>query len=122
MFNNTTDQTATIVAPQVNIEMGSFTDPTQAPSTLIGVVVAGNIDIRGSSRVDGSIIITGDGAGNTTLAYFGASDSTTDVIVNPEGGHGKLNIRYNPHRALPDGINMPVEIGVQQGSYREVLQ
>jgi hypothetical protein len=114
--------TATIVSPQVNIEMGSFTDPTQAPSTLTGVVVAGNLDIRGSSRVDGSVIITGDGAGNTTLAYFGASDGDTNPDANPEGGYGKLNIRYNPTLALPDGILMPVDILTVQGSYREVLQ
>jgi hypothetical protein len=121
-FNNQVDQTATIVSPQVNIEMGSFTDPSQSPSTLVGVVVGGNIDIRGSSRVDGSIIITGDGAGNTTLAYFGASDSSTDPGAMPEGGYGKLNIRYNPYRALPDGINISVDILPQQGTYKEVIQ
>ncbi len=59
MFNNQVDQTATIICPNTNIEMGSFTDPTQAPSTLVGVVVSGNIDIRGTSTVDGSIIVTG---------------------------------------------------------------
>jgi len=110
-FDNKVDQTATIVSPQVNIEMGSFTNPGEAPSTLIGVVVAGNIDIRGTSTVDGSIIITGDGAGNTTLAYFGASDSSADPnSPMPEGGWGRLNIRYNPNRALPDGINLAIDL------------
>jgi hypothetical protein len=118
-FDNKVDDTATIVAPQANIEMGSFTDPTQAPSTLVGVVVAGNIDIRGTSTVDGSIIITGDGAGNTTLAYFGASDSETDPGAMPEGGYGRLNIRYNPTRALPDGIDVPVDVLPDVSSYRE---
>jgi hypothetical protein len=28
----------------------------------------------------------------------------------PEGGYGSLILRYNPYRALPDGINMPVDI------------
>jgi hypothetical protein len=121
-FDNQVDQTATIVSPQVNIEMGSFTDPAQAPSTLVGVVVAGNIDIRGYSNVDGSIIITGDGAGNTTLAYFGASDSSTNAGAMPEGGYGKLNIRYNPHRTLPDGINIPIDILPNISSYTEVTQ
>lgn len=120
MFNNVVDQTATIVAPQVNIEMGSFTDPSGAPSTMIGVVVAGNIDIRGASNVDGCIIVTGDGAGHTTLAYFGPSDSDMNPGTNPEGGYGKLNIRYNPNRALPYGINIPVDITAQTGTYREV--
>lgn len=109
-FDNQVDATATIVAPQTNIEMGSFTNPEEAPSTLVGVVVAGNIDIRGTSVVDGSIIVTGDGAGNTTLGWFGPSDSSTDATAMPEGGFGRLNIRYNPHRALPDGINTKVEI------------
>lgn len=122
MFNNQVDQTATIVSPQANIEMGSFTAPGSAPSTMIGVVVAGNIDIRGSSNVDGSIIVTGDGAGNTTLAYFGASDSSTDPNAPmPEGGWGRLNIRYNPTRALPDGINISVDILPLPGSYVEVM-
>jgi hypothetical protein len=82
-------------------------------------VVAGNIDIRGSSSVDGSIIITGDGAGNTTLAYFGASDGDTSVVANPEGGFGRLNIRYNPSRTLPDGINIPIDILPLPASYLE---
>src|SRR5204863_8709055 len=89
MFDNQADQSATIVAPQTNIEMGSFTDPSHAPSTLTGVVVAGNLDIRGTCIVDGSIIITGDGAGNTTNGWFGPRDDQTDVTTPmPEGGYG----------------------------------
>lgn len=119
LFDNQVDQTATIVSPQVNIEMGSFTDPTRAPSTLVGVVVAGNIDIRGTSVVDGSILITGDGAGNTTLGYFGASDADTNPSALPEGGYGRLSIRYNPNRALPDGINVAVDVLPVPNTYRE---
>lgn len=120
LFDNQIDSTATILSPQVNIEMGSFTDPSQAPSTLVGVVVAGNIDIRGTSVVDGSVIVTGDGAGNTTLGYFGPSDGDTNPSAMPEGGYGRLSIRYNPNRALPDGINIPVTISPESGTYAEV--
>jgi hypothetical protein len=122
---NSAQSTATIIGPQTNIEMGSFTDPSKAPSTLVGVVVAGNIDIRGTTIVDGSIVITGDGAGNTTQGWFGPSDSATDTATPmPEGGYGHLIIRYNPYRALPDGINMPVDIlpyvnEYNQNTYRE---
>ena len=122
IFNNKEDQTATIVAPQTNIEMGSFADPVSAPSTLIGVVVAGNLDIRGTSSVDGSIIVTGDGAGNTTLGYFGASDgdSSTSLDLTKNGnGWGRLSIRYNDMRALPDGINIPIEVVEKLYTYRE---
>lgn len=118
-FNNTADPTASIVAPQVNIEMGSYTDPSKAPSTLLGVVVVGNIDIRGTTLVDGSIIVTGDGAGNTTLGYFGDSDSSSDPNSVPSSGWGKINLRYNPYRPLPDGINIPIDILPNPDSYVE---
>ncbi|MBC8108318.1 MAG: hypothetical protein H7Z14_17160 [Anaerolineae bacterium] len=119
LFNNQVDQTATIVAPNTNIEMGSFTNPTAAPSLMIGVVVAGNIDIRGTSNVDGAIIVTGDGAGNTTLGYFGPSDGDTNPSAMPEGGYGRLDIRYNPNRALPDGINIAIDVLPDTDSYKE---
>ncbi|MEA2709680.1 MAG: hypothetical protein QOF78_2281 [Phycisphaerales bacterium] len=120
MFDNQADQTATIVAPQTNIEMGSFTDPSKAPSTLVGVVVAGNIDIRGSSKVDGSIIVTGDGAGSTTMGWFGPSDAATEpTSAMPEGGWGRLSIVYNPNRPLPDGINLAIDIVPNIDSYTE---
>ena len=119
-FDNQADETATIVAPQTNIEMGSFERPGEAPSTMKGVVVAGNIDVRGVSVVDGSVIVTGDGAGNTTLGYFGSRDSDTDAGALPEtGGYGRLNIRYNPFRALPDGIDIHVTIDPVPHTYRE---
>ena len=120
MFDNQADQTATIVAPQTNIEMGSFTDPSKAPSTLVGVVVAGNIDIRGSSKVDGSIIVTGDGAGSTTMGWFGASDAATEpTTAMPEGGWGRMSIVYNPNRPLPDGINLAIDIVPNIDTYWE---
>jgi hypothetical protein len=120
MFDNQADQTATIVAPQTNIEMGSFTDPSKAPSTLVGVVVAGNIDIRGSSKVDGSIIVTGDGAGSTTMGWFGSSDAATEpTSPMPEGGWGRMSIVYNPNRPLPDGINLAIDFVPNVDSYWE---
>ena len=74
---------------------------------------------RGVGIVDGSILITGDGAGNTTLGYFGASDGDTDPGAMPEGGFGRLNLRYNPYRALPDGINLPVLFEPVAATYTE---
>jgi Tfp pilus assembly protein PilX len=118
-FNNKVDPSATIVAPNTNMEMGSFTNPAAAPSTLLGIVVAGNIDIRGSTFIDGSLLVTGDGAGNTTLAYFGNNDGETNPTAMPEGGYGKLYVRYNPFRAMPDGINIPIDMVAQPDTYRE---
>ena len=83
------------------------------------MVVAGNIDIRGTSVIDGSIIVTGDGAGNTTLGYFGPSDGDTNPSAMPEGGYGRIDIRYNPNRALPDGINIAIDVLPDTDSYKE---
>src|SRR5262249_53485826 len=92
-------------------------DPNSAPSKLVGVVVAGNIDIRGSSTIDGSIIVTGNGAGNTTLAYFGSSDSSSNPTAMPEGGYGRLYMRYNPTRSMPNGISIPVSLTPSTTTY-----
>ena len=84
LFNNTTDQTATIVSPQVNIEMGSFNTPGTSPSTLSGVVVVGNIDIRGSSNVDGSIIVTGNTSaqrGKASFAGFAPTKAAQRILA-----------------------------------------
>jgi hypothetical protein len=119
IFKNQVDQTATLVAPQTNIELGSFKTPSLSPSTLIGVVVAGNIDIRGNTTIDGSLVVTGDGAGNTTLAYFGDNDGATNPGADIDGGYGKLVVRFNPLRTLPDGINSAVDLAPDITTYRE---
>lgn len=113
---------ASIEAPNTNIEMGSFSNPNNAPSTLLGVVVAGNIDIRGRSVVDGSIIVTGTGASNTTLGYFGSDDGSSSITQNPEGGYGRLYMRYNPTLALPYGINIPIVLTANRDSYRVITR
>jgi hypothetical protein len=86
----------------------------------VGVVVAGNIDIRGRSYVDGSVIVVGNGAGNTTLAYFGNSDSSSNPTAMPEGGYGRLYLRYNPARSMPDGISIPIILTPDKTSYKQL--
>jgi hypothetical protein len=120
VFDNKLDQSATLVAPQTNIELGSFERPGTAVSTMVGVVVAGNIDIRGNTTIDGSIIVTGDGAGNTTLSYFGDNDGDTNAgPMQLDAGYGKLYIRYNPNRVMPDGVMVPIDLTPQVSTYKE---
>ena len=122
-FNNQVDQTQTIVAPNTNIEMGSYTNPGGNPSTLVGVVVAGNIDIRGTANVDGSLIVCGNGATNTTLGYFGTTDSgqavptVSQLPASANGSYGHLFFRYNPNRGMPDGISIPITLMAMPSSY-----
>jgi len=116
---------STIMTPQMSVDMGSFDDPSAASSNvhLDGTIVAGVFDIRGNATIDGSILTTyspqeGDGAlsnggnpalFNTTIGYFESS----------AGGYGKIIIRYDPNRALPDGINGSIEVKGDMSTYYE---
>ena len=61
--------------------------------------------------VDGSIIVTGDGAGNTTLGYFGASDGDTDRRPPcPRAAAAASTSATTPTAPLPDGINLAVDV------------
>lgn len=115
---------ATIMAPRTNIEMGSFTAPGQATCSFQGVVVAGCFDVRGIADIDGTIIVADTAAGNCTLGYFGANDNATNSgQPDPSmvtGSYGKIHIRFNPFRSLPNGINMRVTLLPDTTSWREV--
>ncbi len=123
-FNNTVDPTVTIMAPNTNIEMGSFQNPGANPSTLVGVVVAGNVDIRGTASVDGSLIVTGNGATNTTLGYFGSTDqghavpSLSQLPSSANSAYGHLFFQMNPARGMPNGIAIPVICKPQYSTYQ----
>lgn len=120
IFNNTFDPKCTILAANTNIDLGSYTRPANQDSVLKGVVVAGNIDIRAKATVDGSIIVPGDGSGNTTLGWFGMTDNNESDGATPAGGYGRLYIRYNPTRALPDGIRLQPIMSNVLTSYRQI--
>jgi hypothetical protein len=118
VFNNTSDPTATILAPNTNVDCGSFDAPPTGPlptSSLTGVVVAGNVNMRGGAwNVDGSIITLGKNASggprNTTLGYFGDTDAAVDPDAIPTGGFGRIALRYNPTRTMPSGIRVPLTV------------
>jgi hypothetical protein len=123
-FNNTVDPTVTMMAPNTNIEMGGFLNPGGNPSTLVGVVVAGNLDVRGTANFDGSVIVTGVGASNTTLGYFGSTDQGQGVPppnqLPPEanGAYGHLFFKLNSDRGMPNGISIPVVATPQYATYQ----
>jgi len=120
----TIKQQATIMAPQTNIEMGSFTAPGQATCSFQGVVVAGCFDVRGTADIDGTIIVPATAAGNVTLGYFGPDDNATNQgAPDPSmvsGSYGRVHVRFNPYRTLPDGINMAVSMLPDPTTWREV--
>lgn len=119
---------ATIMAPQTSIEMGSFSTPGQAHCSFRGVAVVGNMDIRGVADIDGTIIGLFDrsSADNMTLGYFGSSDGSSNngqadpTMVATGTAFGRIHIRYNPYRTLPDGINLTVSMLPDPTTWREV--
>ncbi len=138
----TTEQKAlfeksTILAPQFSIDMGTFTQPTSASEVthLEGAIVAGVLDIRGQARVDGSIITTfeptadegplaegGNPANfNTTIGYFESTAGDAEAEL-PDGGYGRILIKYDPDRPLPDGILGPIEVRANLNTYFEGTQ
>ncbi|MEX2671874.1 MAG: hypothetical protein WD294_07170 [Phycisphaeraceae bacterium] len=127
-------QRSTLLAPHYSVDMGTFVDPDNAAKLikLDGTIVAGVLDVRGQAVIDGSLITTYEAnpdegplthggspaAFNTTLGYFGSEDGDAEAEL-PEGGEGKIIIRYDPTRALPDGINGPIEVRPVRSTYIE---
>jgi len=125
---------STIMAPQYSIDVGTFTDPTDAGEVtkLDGTIVAGVLDIRGQAEINGSIITTfeptpGEGVlaeggspanFNTTIGYFESTAGDSEAEL-PDSGYGKILIRYDPYRPIPDGINGPIELNADMDTYFE---
>ncbi|MCE9591553.1 MAG: hypothetical protein K8S99_13640 [Planctomycetes bacterium] len=128
-------QRSTLLAPQYSVELGTFTSPNDSTETvkLTGTIVAGIIDMRGQVTVDGSLLTTfAPAAGslpmlgnespdyNTTLGYFGSSEGDKEEEMPASGqGLGKIQIRYNGTRPLPDGILGPIQLTPNLGTYSE---
>jgi hypothetical protein len=125
---------STLFAPQYSVDIGTFTQPTSAAEVtqLDGTIVAGVLDIRGQAVIDGTLISTyepvvGDGpltyggnpaSFNTTIGYFESSAGDGEGEI-PTGGHGKIIVRYDPYRPLPDGISGPIEFRPDLDTYLE---
>ncbi len=125
---------STIMAPQHSIDMGTFTQPTAGGETthLDGTIVAGVLDVRGQAVIDGSLITTYEpieGQGplaeggspanfNTTIGYFESTAGDSEAEI-PDAGFGKILIRYDPDRPMPDGITAPLVMIADMDSYTE---
>ena len=125
---------STILSPQFSIDMGSFDAPTDPNEvvTLEGTIVAGVFDIRGQATIDGSLITTYEpvpGTGtlfyggnpasfNTTIGYFESTAGDSEGEI-PPGGYGKIILRYDPDRTMPDGITSSIEIEPDPETYWE---
>ncbi len=126
-------QKSSLMSPNFSVDVGSFDNNGQKVD-LVGTIVAGVLDVRGSADITGSLLMTfkpveGQGplffggstdAFNTTIGYFGPSDGDGEGQDPGMGsGFGEINIRYDPNIPMPDGIMIPVKAKFSPGSYHE---
>lgn len=125
---------STILAPQYSLDVGTFTQPAASDEIvyLDGTIVAGVLDVRGKAVINGSILTTfepiaGEGVlaeggnpanFNTTLGYFESTAGDSEAEL-PDGGFGKIIIRYDPDRPMPDGIVGPISVVADMDTYAE---
>jgi len=173
---------SSLMLPQYSVELGQFNSPTDTfaggPTpqaiSLRGTIVAGVLDARGNTDIEGTLLMTfrpvlgaapleynGTAVGNPanfnlSMGYFGPEDgdeesmdpstlptSGTNRIVGydtdgdgladvastqakPAGstdipfyGYGRIDVRWNPDLAMPDGIMLPVSAVTVAGTYKE---
>lgn len=173
---------SSLMAPHYSVDIGTFNSPTDhfvggpppQDVRLNGTIVAGVLDARGNTVIDGTMLMTyrpvhGEGPMqqfgapignpsnfNITLGYFGPEDGdgesldpetlpvvdgqrivgwdiTGDGLADigphetpPPGatpvwfyGYGRIVLRWNPDRPMPDGILLPISTVPLVHSYRE---
>lgn len=125
---------SSLMAPNYSVEIGTFNNPADPGQTvsLTGTVVGGVIDMRGQVTVDGTLLTTfqpvsntGPVIGatspnyNTTLGYFPSAQGDLEAEAPTGPGMGNIRVRYNATRALPDGINGPIQFAPNYSTYVE---
>ena len=91
--------TSSMMLPNYSVDLGSFNSPPDQNITLQGAIIAGVLDARGNTTIDGALLLTFDpthGAGplldvygnpignpagfNASLGYFGSDDGDYESI------------------------------------------
>ena len=121
-FNNQSSvQTATILAPHFNVNLGNANSDQDDNNVLTGAIVGGIVDVRGNAQIYGTIIsmantecyssgyVTNIGA---TLDDGGSETTTVDDI-------GTIDITPPADKRLPSGITTPIVIDPDHTTYDE---
>jgi hypothetical protein len=91
--------TSSMMLPNYSVDLGSFNSPPEQNITLQGAIIAGVLDARGNTTIDGALLLTfdpthgegplvdvfgnpiGNPAGfNASLGYFGSDDGDYESI------------------------------------------
>ncbi|MEM8757772.1 MAG: hypothetical protein AAGF47_08315 [Planctomycetota bacterium] len=93
---------SSLMAPNYSVDIGTFNSPPEQNVQLNGAIIAGVLDVRGNTSIDGALLLTfspmpgaspmvdpfGEAIGNpadfnTSLGYFGEEDGDAESI-DPE--------------------------------------
>jgi len=91
--------TSSMMLPNYSVDLGSFNSPPEQDIVLQGAIIAGVLDARGNTTIDGALLLTFDptyGAGplmdslgnpignpagfNASLGYFGSADGDFESV------------------------------------------
>ena len=123
-FYNDFLEESTILAPNFNVNIGSFTKgETGTPSVLNGIIVGGTVDIRGEVTVDGTVLSMWKPTRDigkyrtsyyTNIGHYGDAESG-----GCEDDTGTTIIRSNSSRQLPLGVVSDIILDPNQETYTE---
>ncbi|MGV6814246.1 MAG: hypothetical protein ACWA5W_04450, partial [Phycisphaerales bacterium] len=78
--------TSSMMLPNYSVDLGSFNSPPEQNIELHGAIIAGVLDARGNTTIDGALLLTFD----PTLGEGPLQDINGDPIGNPAGFNASL--------------------------------
>jgi len=120
-FYNDFMEESTILAPNFNVNIGSFTK-NDGTSVLDGIIIGGIVDVRGDAIIEGTILSMFKpsedlGSGRiyyrTNIGFYGDAESGSPDDT------GTTIIRPHPERSLPMGIVTSIVSRPVESSYQE---
>jgi Tfp pilus assembly protein PilX len=120
-FQNQTDVSATILAPNFSVDIGN-TNPTQSENNVLtGAIIGGIVDIRGNAHVHGTIISMFDTSSYSSgyVSNIGATLGDGGSETTDPGDVGVITITPDPDQMLPNGITSPIIIDPHETTYSE---
>ena len=103
--------TSSMMLPNYSVDLGSFNSPPEQNIALQGAIIAGVLDARGNTTIDGALLLTFD----PTLGSGPLQDINGDPIGNPAGFNASLGYfgaADGDHESI-DPADLPIVGGVR---------
>ncbi len=103
--------TSSMMLPNYSVDLGSFNSPPEQNIALQGAIIAGVLDARGNTTIDGALLLTFD----PTLGEGPLADVNGNPIGNPAGFNASLGYFGSgdgDHESV-DPADLPIVDGVR---------